>query len=71
MRQHINVEDLKFSEKEKAELGDLADEVVQEILESLSPMQQFFLYMGIIYGTKIMYANKQPLTPKKKIVVEK
>lgn len=50
--------ELKLTEEEKKDMVELADAVAKEILAGLSPLQQFALYMAVLYGTKITYAAK-------------
>ena len=53
-------EALKMDDEEKKDLAPLCDSVVDEILAGLSPLQQFMLYTGVIYGSKVMYAETVP-----------
>lgn len=60
-KQKIKSDDLKLTDEEKNEVEPLADEVAREIMSNTSPMTQFLMYMGIIYGSKLMFAKKYPV----------
>lgn len=62
----IKADDLKLTPKEREELGALADEVVEELLNRLSPLEQFMFYTGILYGSKVAWAPKTPKLKKGK-----
>lgn len=62
----IKADDLKLTPKEREELGALADEVVEELLNRLSPLEQFMFYTGILYGSKVAWAPKTPKSRKGK-----
>lgn len=55
---------LKLTDEEKKDIVDLADVIVKELLETLSPLQQFLIWMSVLYGTKITYATKVPKVKK-------
>lgn len=62
----VNRDDLCMTPDERKELTPLADEIVQELLQGLTPLQQFLIYTGVMYGTKLSFAPKQS-TVKKQI----
>lgn len=51
---------LKMDAQEMEQLTPSADAVVKELLSGLSPLQQFMLFTFIMYGSKLMYAEKTP-----------
>lgn len=51
---------LKLTPDEKKDLVELAEVVVKEVLEKFSPLQQAALYLSLMYGSKITYAEKVP-----------
>lgn len=54
----VDRNDLCMTEDERKEMQPLADDVVQELLKGLSPLQQFLIYTGVMYGTKLTFAPK-------------
>lgn len=68
----VDRSDLCMTEDERKEMQPLADEVVQELLKGLSPLQQFLIYTGVMYGTKLTFAPKKlPYEKKEKSKKEK
>jgi len=61
-----NPKELKLDEDDKKDLAPLCDDVVEELLNTLSPLQQFMLYTGILYATKVSDAETRPKAKKEK-----
>jgi hypothetical protein len=62
---------IRLDENEKKDLRPMCDEVVNELLASLTPLQQFMLYTGIIYGSKISFAETKRKQKKTKQPIKK
>lgn len=63
----VKAEDLKFTDDERKDLEPLADEVVGELLNKMSPLEQFIIFTAILYGAKLTFAAKEKVkvTPSK------
>lgn len=55
----VKAEDLKFTDDERKDLEPLADEVVGELLNKMSPLEQFIIFTAILYGAKLTFAAKE------------
>jgi hypothetical protein len=58
-KEKVNKDDLCMTDSEREDFKDLADEVVKDLLGGMSPLQQFFIFTSIIYGSKLAYAPKR------------
>lgn len=54
----VKIEDLRLAPDEIAEVEELADEVTKDVIGNLSPMTQLLMFLGIAYGSKLMFAQK-------------
>lgn len=60
--QKVRIDDLRLSPDELKDVEELADEVTKDVIGTLSPMTQLLMFLGIAYGSKLMFAPK--FTPK-------